>query len=95
MEMVSVIAGLDSKGELDLLSGDDETVPEAELVVEAERPSAADSEETPDPCFGEGSDSGSMGSLRLPDCVDSPALRKEGFRALLYPQYVVKNTASS
>lgn len=95
MEMVGVMVGLDSKGELDLLCGDDETVPEAELVVEeAGSPSAADSEETPDPCFGEGSDSGSMGSLRLLDCV-APALRKEGSRALLYPQYVVKNTASS
>lgn len=82
MEIVGVIVGLDNKGEPDLLCGDDETVPDSELVVdEAGRPSA-DNEAAADPCFGEGSDSGSMGSLRFwPGCVAS--LLREGKRALL------------
>lgn len=64
IEIVGVIVGLDNKGEPDLLCGDDETVPDSELVVdETGRPSADEAEA--DPCFGEGSDSGSMGSLRF------------------------------
>lgn len=48
-----------------------------------------------DPCLGEGSDSGSMGSLRFkPTTVDPSVDRDTVARPLLYPQYVLKNTAS-
>ena len=48
-----------------------------------------------DPCLGEGRDSGSMGSLRFkPTTVDPSVDRDTVARPLLYPQYVLKNTAS-
>jgi hypothetical protein len=48
-----------------------------------------------DPCLGEGRDSGSIGSLRFrPTSVDPSVDRENGVRPLLYPQYVLKNTAS-
>jgi len=48
-----------------------------------------------EPCLGDGRESGSMGSLRFnPTMVDPSFDRDTAVRPLLYPQYVLKNTAS-
>lgn len=49
-----------------------------------------------DPCLGDGRDSGSIGSLRFkPTNVDPSVDRDNVVLPLLYPQYVLKNTAST
>lgn len=48
-----------------------------------------------DPCLGDGRDSGSIGSLRFkPTNVDPSVDGDNVVLPLLYPQYVLKNTAS-